>query len=360
MRCAFVTVLALALTSTILVGCKSTFPHHAPALRTVAPQPDVPRELAKVVLPTYTIEPPDILVVEAIRIVPKSPYVLRTGDVIAIDVAGTIPEAPISGAYAILPGGDVNLGKEYGLVKVSGLTLQQAQAEIDEFLLSRALVKLLKPQANVSLVEISGKQQIAGQHLVGLDGTVTLGSYGSVSVVGLTLAEARYAIEDYLARFLEEPEVAVDVFAYNSKVYYVITEGGGLGDQVTRFPITGNETVLDAIANVSGLTEVSSKKIWIARPVHNSDQVQILPVDWRGVSASGLASTNYQVLPGDRVFVAEDKLVALDSRLAKVFAPFERAMGFSLLGAGTATRLSGKVLRGGGNPNNGSGGGGFQ
>ena len=127
MRCAFVTVLALALTSTILVGCKSTFPHHAPALRTVAPQPDVPRELAKVVLPTYTIEPPDILVVEAIRIVPKSPYVLRTGDVIAIDVAGTIPEAPISGAYAILPGGDVNLGKEYGLVKVSGLTLQDTR-----------------------------------------------------------------------------------------------------------------------------------------------------------------------------------------------------------------------------------------
>jgi polysaccharide export outer membrane protein len=189
-----------------------------------------------------------------------------------------------------------------------------------------------------------------------MDGTITLGSYGSVSVVGLTIAEAKRAVEDHLSQFLEDPEVAVDVFGLNSKVYYVITEGGGLGDTVSRFPITGNETVLDAIANVSGLTEVSSKKIWIARPVHYTDEAQLLPVDWRGITALGQATTNYQVLPGDRIFIAEDKLVAFDSHLAKLLAPAERAMGFTLLGVGTATRLSGKVLRGGGNPN---GGGGF-
>ena len=61
-------------------------------------------------------------------------------------------------------------------------------------------------------------------------------------------------------------------------------------------------------------------------------------------------------MPGDRVFVAEDGMVALDTYLAKLLAPFERAMGFSLLSAGTATRLSGKVLQGGGNPS-GAGGG---
>jgi polysaccharide export outer membrane protein len=203
---------------------------------------------------------------------------------------------------------------------------------------------------------MSGKQQIAGQHMVGQDGTVTLGSYGSVPLVGMTLAEAKRSIEAHLAQFLEAPEVAVDVFAYNSKVYYVITEGAGFGDGVTRFPVTGNETVLDAIANISGLTEVSSKKIWIARPSQHGQGVQILPVDWQAVTAFGVASTNYQLMPGDRVFVAEDGLVAFDTHLAKLLAPLERAMGFSLLGAGTATRFSGKVLQGGGNPQ-GFGGG---
>ena len=43
------------------VGCQATHPRPLdPALSTV-PLPDMPRELNKVVLPTYTIEPPDIL-----------------------------------------------------------------------------------------------------------------------------------------------------------------------------------------------------------------------------------------------------------------------------------------------------------
>ena len=56
------------------------------------------------------------------------------------------------------------------------------------------------------------------------------------------------------------------MFAYNSKVYYVITEGAGQGDLVARLPITGNETVLDAISQINGLSRLSSKNIWIARP----------------------------------------------------------------------------------------------
>jgi protein involved in polysaccharide export with SLBB domain len=315
----------------------------------------MPRELSKVVLPTYTVEPPDILVIEAIHIVPRSPYLLRPSDVLNVSVIGTLPDAPIAGNFPIQPGGIINLGVAYGAAKVSGLTIEQAQAEITRIL----SMHVREPVVNVSLTEIAGRQQIAGQHLVGPDGTVILGSYGSVPVVGLTLAQAKQSIESHLQQFLESPEVAVDVFAYNSKVYYVITEGAGLGDGVTRFPITGNETVLDAIANINGLTQVSSKRIWIARPAPELGQMQILPVDWQAVTAQGGALTNFQILPGDRVFVAEDRLVAFDTHLAKLVAPLERGMGFILLSTGTVTRLSGRVLKGGGNPN-GFGGGGIQ
>jgi polysaccharide export outer membrane protein len=334
-------------------GCKlhpsphgAKLPHHLPH-----PPPDTPRELAKVVLPQYTIEPPDILVIEAIHIVPRSPYALRTGDLLAITVLGTLPDAPVAGAYPVQPGGMVNLGAPYGTVKVAGVTPEQATEEVRRVMATH----VNDPVVTVSLLEMSGKQQIAGQHLVGSDGTVTLGSYGSVPVIGLSLADAKLAIEQHLTRFLEDPEVAVDVFAYNSKVYYVITEGAGLGDGVTKFPITGNDTVLDAIANINGLTSVSSKKIWIARPSPESGECQLLPVDWQGVSAFGSTATNYQLFPGDRVFVAEDNLVATDTALAKMLAPLERAMGFTLLATGTATRLSGRVLQGGGNPSNGGG-----
>jgi polysaccharide export outer membrane protein len=305
-----------------------------------------PRELRKVALPTYTVEPPDILIVQAVHIVPKPPYRLRTFDALAIQVQGTLPDAPISGTYPIEPGGLVKLGFSYGAVKVGGLTVAEAEAALRQHLRE----SLKEPVVTVSLAGMAGTQQIAGEHLVGPDGTVTLGIYGSVPVVGLTLAEAKSAIEHHLSQFLEDPEVAVDVFAYNSKVYYVITQGAGLGEGVYRFPVTGNETVLDAISQVNGLPQVSSKRIWIARPTDTPGVVQQLPVSWEAITSQASAGTNYQILPGDRVYIAEDRMIALDNTLAKIIAPFERVMGFSLLSAGTATRFSGHVLRGGGNP----------
>ena len=306
----------------------------------------MPRELSKVVLPEYTIEPPDILMIDAIHIVPRAPYRLRTLDVVQIQVWGTLPDAPIGGFFSVEPGGLVNLGAQYGSVKIAGLTVDEAKFAIEDHLRTH----LREPFASVTLAEMAANQQIAGQHLVCPDGTVTLGSYGSVSVVGHSKAAAKAAIEAHLSTYLENPEVSVDVFAYNSKVYYIVTQGAGLGDAVYRLPITGNETVLDAISQINGLDPVSSKQIWIARPAPGSQTVQILPVDWEGITALASTGTNYQVMPGDRVFVAEDKLVALDMSIAKLTAPLERTMGFVLLGTGTATRLSGPVLRGGGNP----------
>lgn len=309
---------------------------------------ETPRELSKVILPSYTIEPPDILFLQALQTVPKEPYHLQTGDVISVAVPDAFEDAPIEGPYPVGSGGLVQLGVRYGSVRVTGLTVEEAHAAIVD-----QLKKQLKPEfltsVSVTLLQTIGSQQIEGQHLVGPDGTVTLGTYGSVAVVGMTIEQAKNAIESHLANFLHEPEVSLDVFSYNSKVFYVITQGAGLGDSVTRLPITGNETVLDAVALVSGLTEVSSKRIWISRPGRNSHgDYQILPVDWKGISELADVTTNYQIMPGDRILIAEDKWVAFDNSLAKFLAPFERAMGFSILGVDTVTRFSGNVLRGGG------------
>jgi polysaccharide export outer membrane protein len=343
--------LALAISVCIVfggTGCQLIAPYAQP-VSLGSPQgvpDDLPRELCKGILPTYTIEPPDILMIDAVHVVPRPPYRLRTLDVLGIRVPGALSDAPIDGAYPVELGGSINLGTPYGSVKIAGLTVEEAEKAIDAHL--RGYLK--EPNVSATLMDIAAKQQIAGEHLVGPDGTVTLGSYGSVSVVGMTIAQAKRAIEAYLSEFLEDPEVSVDVFAYNSRVYYVITQGAGLGDGVFRFPVTGNETVLDAISQINGLEQVSSKRIWIARPGRNSQGCdQTLPVDWNAITQCGDVGTNYQILPGDRVFVAEDKLIALDTGLAKITAPLERIMGFTLLGAGTATRLSGPVLRGGGN-----------
>lgn len=293
------------------------------------PEGASPRELTKISLPTYQVEPPDVLLIDAVKVVPKPPYHIEPLDTLQIFVLGTLPEQPITGPFPVEADGTVMLGPTYGAIKVSGLTLAEARDEITKHLRNF----LTAPEVSVSLSESAGKQQISGEHLIGPDGTVNLATYGSVYVAGMTIAEARAAIEKHLEEFLDEPEVSVDVFAYNSKVYYIITEGAGLGDQAQKVAITGNETVLDAITQVGGLSRASSKTVWVARPAPagNGCTGQILPVNWRAIIDAADTSTNWQVLPGDRIFIAEDKLIALNSFIDKVIDPFERIVGFNLL-----------------------------
>jgi len=336
-----IVILGAALSVLVFAGC-----HHAQRHQLVAsPLEGPPRELNMAVLPEYIIEPPDILVIEALSATPRDPYKLRGADVVNLSVSGTPESDPIEGLFRVERGGVIVLGGSHGIVKVSGLTITEAQTAIEKYLKGR----LVNPKVSATLVETAGVQQISGEHLVAQDGRVNLGTYGSVRVVGLTVSETKLAVEQHLSTFFEAPEVSVDVFAYNSKVFYVITQGAGLGDGVYSFPITGGEKVIDAISNISGLTSVSSTRMWVARPgPENLGDRDIMPVDWLGITQYADTTTNYQLMPGDRVYVSEDKLVGFDTMVGKVLSPLERIMGFSILGATTATRFSGKVLQGGG------------
>ena len=67
-------------------------------------------------------------------------------------------------------------------------------------------------------------------------------------------------------RYLESPELAVDVVAYNSKVYYMITQGRRPGRQ--RPPPAGHRQRDGLGRHQPGQrpVQVSSKNIWIVRP----------------------------------------------------------------------------------------------
>ncbi len=265
-----------------------------------------------------------------------------------IQVANTIPIDPlddpiargfksIDGLYQVQTNGHVDLGPAYGTIAVRGLTIDEARQSIELNL--RQVLKA--PQVMVTLVSDQARQHVSGEHLVRPDGTVSLGVYGSVYVSGMTLSTAKRALEKHLGTYIHGPEVTVDVLAYNSKVYYIVTDGGGAGEQVFRFPCTGNETVLDAMAQINGLPTVSSKKnIWIARPTRaGSGYHQRIPIDWDAIVQDAGTETNYQILPGDRIYVKADDLITFDTAIAKLTAPFERVLGFILLGNGTVRAL---------------------
>jgi polysaccharide export outer membrane protein len=211
-----------------------------------------------------------------------------------------------------------------------------------------------------------GVQPISGQHLVRPDGTVNLGVWGLVPVNGLTTTQAQEAIKKHLIEraktdpilkkyiVVNDPEkliVVVDVAVYNSRAYYVITDGAGFGEQIYRFPYQGYETVIDALANIGGLPQVGSKKdMWIARrSPHPNMPDQILPIDYVALTQHGATNTGYQIFPGDRLYVRADTSFRVDGFLQKMLTPIERLLGLGLLGGSAYNQISGRGLAGNNN-----------
>ena len=127
-------------------------------------------------LPPYEIEPPDILLISNVGLVPKEPFQIQPLDVLQVDADPTTTKLgnPIRGRYVVEPGGMLNLGPAYGKVKVGRLSLEEAQSAV-----LKQLQKMLKdPKVSVMLDESGGVQQVSGRHLVGPDGTINLGITG--------------------------------------------------------------------------------------------------------------------------------------------------------------------------------------
>lgn len=323
-------------------GC-AVFHHKEP------PCGEVPNEAMKTLLPPYVISPPDVLQINAVQLIPRPPYKIKPLDVILVQFPAQ-PELlkkedleallstgrAISGNFTVEPEGTVNLGAVYGKVSVYNMTLDEARAAVEAKLkqsTNPALVQLGKVM--VDLVQSGAKQQILGDHLVRPDGSISLGTYGDLIIAGETIPGAKAKIEAFLSQYLVDPEVSVDVSGFNSQVYYVIFDGAGYGEQVMRLPVTGNETVLDAIGQVQGLSSVAScKHIWVARPSQAPCGKGVkLPVNWRAITRCADTATNYQVLPGDRIYVKAQPIITADTYVARYLSPVQRLMGYTMLGS---------------------------
>ena len=96
---------------------------------------------------------------------------------------------------------------------------------------------------------------------------------------------------------------AVNVRLVNpqSAVYYVLGEVSSPGS----FPLIGRETVLDAILAAGGLTDKASPcNIILSRPSPPCGCRTVIPICYTNIVQQGDTTTNFQVMPGDRIFVA--------------------------------------------------------
>jgi polysaccharide export outer membrane protein len=137
------------------------------------------------------------------------------------------------------------------------------------------------------------------------DGVVDLGFYGEAYVAGLTVREAELDLARQIAGAADQKEIKDPiqvslrlVSGSKSKQYYVL----GTVNAPGAFPITGNDTVLDAILAAGLKSHSLPEKAYLARPHPEGGPDRVLHIDWERIKM-GDTATNYQLLPGDRVVV---------------------------------------------------------
>ena len=125
--------------------------------------------------------------------------------------------------------------------------------------------------------------------------------------------------------------VFVDVTAYNSKNYYVQGEVVLPG----TIPVTGTDTVLDAINYRRGLDFMGrSQDVVVYRQTRKGEPPQALHVDIDQITMGDDLSTNYQLLPGDRLVVPHNPNSEADrwpSRSRTCHATIDPAVGRTLI-----------------------------
>ena len=119
----------------------------------------LPRELQKVTMPEYVIEPPDILRIDLLRVTPPPGYKIEAGDILFLQIAYPGQTEPFAGEVLVGPDGQINLGTTYGgVVKVAGMTVDQAREAVER----QALAANVKnPKAQVSLTQSRASRRSA-------------------------------------------------------------------------------------------------------------------------------------------------------------------------------------------------------
>ena len=241
---------------------------------------NIPREFGKTTMPEYVIEPPDLVVIE---------------------VLDALPGRPITGERLVRPDGKVSLGF-YGEIYLAGLTIPEAKEKV----------------------------------------ILHLRKYITDEVLGLDILDEEDTDADGKPKQKEidprdSDRVFVDVAAYNSKYYYIQGDVAVPG----RLPITGNETVLDAINFAGGLIPTAApQNIRLVRPAPpGACCEQTLPVNIAAIISGGDPTTNYQLMPGDRIVVYRDPIVRATIFIDRLAAPFQTVLNSTLQYSFTARSI---------------------
>jgi polysaccharide export outer membrane protein len=159
------------------------------------------------------------------------------------------------------------------------------------------------------------------------DGKISFELVGDVEVAGKTVREVRANIEQRLKEFVVHPDVTVVLAQSTSRRFYVLGEVRGPGS----YSLIGQVSALHAIAGAGGVTQFANKDgIRLVRP---GTPGAAYAVDFEKISQYGDAQTNFQLEPGDVIYVPPNAFAQVGYAIGIVLFPIQQIVG---LGSGFA------------------------
>ncbi len=138
------------------------------------------------------------------------------------------------------------------------------------------------------------------------DGTISYLEAQNIKVAGLTLDEARLAIEKGLSATFRSPRVIITPQEVGSKRYTILGKVVNRGVVTLERPITLVEAIANAGGIETGLFEKNTIELADLERSFISRNGQRLPVDFRRLLHDGEMSRNIDVEPNDFIYIASN------------------------------------------------------
>jgi polysaccharide export outer membrane protein len=174
---------------------------------------------------------------------------------------------------------------------------------------------IVGPQ-DVLTITIWDQTDLSGKFAVEADGTFTFPLIGRVTAGGLTLREVERDLKHRLADgFFRNPQVSVAIEQYRSQRIFVIGEVRQPGP----YPLTGDMTLIEALARAGSTTATASGEVIIVRrPAGSTAEKPLLPTQANGSEVTsvdikelqnGSLGRNVLLRDGDTIFLPRAEAV---------------------------------------------------
>jgi protein involved in polysaccharide export with SLBB domain len=174
-------------------------------------------------------------------------------------------------------------------------------------------------------ISVDGRPASASPRQVGPDGRIDLGPLGKPRIEGSTVSE----VSTTVGRLAGVPpeRVSVRVTKFESQKVYVFGQVHGVQRAV---PFRGQETVLDLLVRVGGITPgAEPEAVYVIRPhVATGGRPEIFSVDLRAIVMKHDLRTNVRLEPFDQVYIGESQRSCYE----KCIPPFLRPLYETLCG----------------------------